>query len=645
MPGVFIIFTILALCLFGRARNAFAAGDHPKNSGESLPGHLALEAVNVAKSEFIANMSHEFRTPLNAIIGMAHLLQKTKLSSTQEDYVAKIHMAGLTLLRVVDDILDVAKIEAGNMEFKCVPFNLRDLFENMAGIIGAETEKKQLDAAFCIDRDVPVHLLGDPGRISQILLNITGNAVKFTEKGGLSVKCSLDGIEKGRARLKFVVQDSGIGIAREKMDDLFTAFAQAESSITRKRGGTGLGLTLAKKLLDLCGGDLALESEAGRGTTVRFALPLEIDADQAGALPENPLQGMRVLLVEPGAMQRQFLSAMLLNFGCKVTSYSDLGQAYAAAAGADESRLPYRILILPLALAEQDNGRGIRHLRLDMRLKAPPRAICIVPFGHRDNAAFSMTKDVLRLISSMIPRPVISFALEKALLETAQADGEETARSCPEVAPDTKDAPYFPNSNILLVEDNPVNQQIAVALLQDAGITVTVADNGQKALELVNARPDLIFDMILMDLQMPEMDGFTATGLLRADPRFGKTPIVAMTAHATDEERKRCLNFGMDEHLSKPIDVAALYRTLGLYIKGAAADAPPVDKSLAEDLEKLLTLLADDDADAGKLFEALREKLALVNASAVDTASTALADFDFAGALAVLAPMRHGLTK
>ncbi|MDR3176064.1 MAG: response regulator [Desulfovibrio sp.] len=648
MYSAFIFFAILVAFLFLWTRKALAAEDERKSEETSASRSALdiLESANRAKSEFIANMSHEIRTPLNAIIGMAYLLQKTRLTAVQEDYVGKIHSAGVTLLRVVDDILDVSKIESGNLEIRDVPFNLHKLIENMAGVIGEAAEKKDLDAIFCLDGNVPLQLVGDPDRISQILLNLAGNAVKFTEKGGLSLDCSLNKIEDGKAFLRIVVKDSGIGISPEQMENIFKSFTQAEASITRKYGGTGLGLTLSRKLLELCGGRLALESEPGCGTQAIVDLPLEI-GEGAETAVDCPLRGLRVILVEPGETQRRHLERMLLGLGCEILAVEDMSRAFAAAAGADEGHSPYRLVVLPLALAEEENGRDVKHLRTDMRLRNSPQVICIVPFGHTDSASYAMTRDTRRLIAGIVQRPVISFLLEKAMVQ-ALSSAVESAATGPDAAQAEQDAtPYFPNCEVLLAEDNPVNQQIAIALLQDAGITVTVADNGGKALEIVNAQPDLVFDMIFMDLQMPEMDGFTATARLRADPRFAETPIVAMTAHATEEERMRCLSSGMNDHIPKPIDVAALYRTLRKYLAPArpAGESGKPDEDFARGLDELVALLADDDAEAGKLFKTLEPRLAEVNAAAAATAAEAMGRFDFAAALAILTPMQRGLRQ
>ncbi|MDR2669444.1 MAG: response regulator [Desulfovibrio sp.] len=656
--------TASVLCLLAvsalRPRRARAAG-YDEKSGNPTPEQYRLmlekaHAANSAKSEFIANMSHEIRTPLNAIIGMAFLLQKTRLNEAQEDYVSKIHSAGVTLLRVVDDILDVSRLEAGNMVIENAPFCVPAIFENLAGIVGGEAENKKLDAAFFIDEQVPPRLIGDAKRLGQILLNLISNAVKFTETGGFSVSCTTDGTAGGKTVLHIEISDTGIGISDRQREIIFNAFAQGESSITRRYGGAGLGLALAKKLLELAGGSLEMQSELGRGSTFTVRIPLATEeADgQAPDAENGALRGIRVIVVDPAETQRGYLKRMLTGFGCDVADFADTGRAFAAVAGADPGPSPCRLLLLPLSLAEEEHGRNIKHVGEDMRLKNAPGIVCIAPFGHTDGVTDTLTRHIRQLIAVMVRRPLISSDLKAALLKavglrSGEAPGAPAAGGH---ADEVVAVPYFPNSRVLLVEDNPVNQQIAVALLEDAGITVTVADNGKHALELLNAAPDTNFDMIFMDLQMPEMDGFTTTARLRADPRFAGIPIAAMTAHATAEEREHCLNAGMDEHISKPIDVAVLYNTLRKFMKaGESPETPgtsqagPVefDVAFAGRFGELLDLLGEDDADARSLFDELRPGLEAVNASAAQTAAQALAEFDFSRALSVLAAMGNSL--
>ena len=550
------------------------------------------ESVSKAKSEFLANMSHEVRTPLNAIIGMAYLMQKTSLSPKQEDYIDKIHAAGVTLLGIVNDILDFSKIESGKLELERVSFDLESLFENVAFIIGAKAEEQGLDVTFSIGRDVPRRLIGDPLRIGQVLTNLVGNAVKFTKKGGIDVRCSLDKVEDGRACLRFVVHDTGIGISAEQQGVLFQSFSQVDSSITRKYGGTGLGLVISKNLLQLAGGSLSLESAPGEGTSITVLLPLEMDdsrPDTAGDAAA-PLAGLSVVLVDPSDLQRAHLHDMLQDMGCKVTAVRDIGQGFAAVARTDGHTPRPRALILPARLVEENEGGNIRHLRETMHLVNIPRLLAIVPFGFTDdqNGVLPDQSPLYRDIA-IVTRPVLSSSLASTLADAIS--GTEDKRRKSGTKGYALPVPYFPDSRVLLVEDNPVNQQIASELLREAGISVTVAENGRLAVELLERSANASFDLIFMDLQMPEMDGFTATAIIRDNPRLAFLPIIAMTAHATVDERLRCLKAGMNEHLSKPIDVEALYDILRVWLKPAEgrgkAAATAIDDSPLPELPGL----------------------------------------------------------
>ena len=600
------------------------------------------DAANKAKSEFLANMSHEIRTPLNAIIGMAYLMLKTKLSPKQKDYSGKIHNAGITLLGVVNDILDFSKIESGKMQMESVPFDLQGLFDNLASIMGAKAEEAGLDVGFFIEHDVPRALVGDPLRLGQVLTNVVGNAVKFTEQGGISVRCALKDTDSERVTLRFTVRDTGIGIPAERQDMLFQSFSQVDSSITRKYGGTGLGLVIAKNMVELAEGKLRLQSVEGEGTTITITMPMRLDPE-APRVAEDActLPGCSVVLVDASDMQRSLVLDMLRDMGCSVSAYGDMGQGFAAIARADAGRQPVDALLMPIGMAVANEGLNLRHLFEDMHLVKPPKVLCIAPFGHVLSPEENRSKDYRRWITDILTRPVLSGALFASLSAARAGDAAVSGR----VSDEARQAvPYFPDSKILLVEDNPVNQQIAVELLHESGALVTVAENGRQAIDILEKSDDNAFDMVFMDLQMPEMDGFTATKLLRADSRFTALPIVAMTAHATVEERERCLEAGMNEHIAKPIDVDALYETLRRWLQ-PGHDASPHDTALAGELKQLNALLADDDADACRVFSELQPRLAEVNASATQQAGKALAMFDFAAALALLEPMANALEQ
>ncbi len=596
---------------------------------------LAREAkeASKAKSEFMANMSHEIRTPLNAIIGMAYLCRKTALTPRQYDYIAKIHAAGVTLLGVVNDILDFSKIESGKMEIERVPFNLEELFENLASFTGTKADEQNLGVVFHIDRNVPRQLVGDSLRLGQVLTNLVSNAAKFTEEGGILIRCRLERLVGKKAHLAITVQDSGIGITPEQQEKLFRSFSQVDSSITRKYGGTGLGLVIAKNLLELSGGSLSLDSTPGVGTRVTVRIALNVDASApefSGIRPRNPLVGVPVVLAVPHPLMRSMLRDMLLDFECRVTDFADTSQAFAAIASADRTESPVRFLILPKPLLDEGGGDHLRHLRETMHLHAVPYVVAITPFASVE----PRTPDAGQQPSALVGSPVLSSSLFSVMVSLHT--GVELPPQ-PQEADKRAHIPYFPGTRVLLVEDNAVNQQLAAELLREVGISVSLADNGRMAVSMLEENGDAPFDLVLMDLQMPEMDGFTATERIRANPRMVFLPIIAMTAHATVEERNRCLAAGMNEHIAKPIDVQALYATLARWLFSAEKNRQQQMSALLDDdslpdlpgfdLETALKPLDNDR----NLYKTLLLQFVMHHADAQKLLAAAWGSFDRSG--------------
>ncbi|MDR2488792.1 MAG: PAS domain S-box protein [Desulfovibrio sp.] len=438
---------------------------------------LAREAelVSKAKSEFLANMSHEVRTPLNAVIGMTYLLRNTDLSPKQQDYVSKMHAAGASLLSMVNDILDFSKIESGKLEIEQVPFGLESLFEAVASSVGSKAEEQNLDVILSIAPDVPRRLIGDSSRIGQVLNHLVGNAVKFTEQGGVDVRCSLDKVDNGQVHLRVAIHDTGIGISEEQQSLLFKSFSQVDASITRKYGGTGLGLAISKNLLRLIGGDLSLKSALGEGTTITVFLPLAVDPDGEAAEADangGVLAGAAIALVAPSGMQRAHLCDALRVMGCRVTAFGDIEQCIAAVAGSDDPDAFPRAFVVPMSLVEEDNGKNILRLR-DVAIFADAFSIvAVAPFGFdesRNNALMAEPSLYPRI--SVITRPLLSTALNAALIRLFVSEGERAKHTrTGEAAEDAVAAPSLPECEALFAEDDSVNRQVSPEPRYEAGI-------------------------------------------------------------------------------------------------------------------------------------------------------------------------------
>ncbi len=545
------------------------------------------DTANRIKSEFLANMSHEIRTPMNAIIGMAYMALKTDLTDKQRNYLSKIYSSGNALLGIINDILDFSKLESGKVNIDHVSFYLDDIFNNISTMSAQSAEDKQIEMLFYISPSVPQHLKGDPLRLNQILTNLVSNAIKFTENGEIMVSCTAMPREEeqapSRIGLQFVVQDTGIGIRPEQLERLFTPFTQADGSITRRYGGTGLGLVITKSLVEMMGGSIKMESSEGKGTKVTFTVFLEENIGKASRWSAPKLRGMRVLLVDDNETARHVIGSMLSGFSFQVDTTPSASEAFQMIAVADESGTPYSLILLDWRMPNIDGVEAAGYISRQMQLKHQPKLVLITAFG-RTEEHIAMSQNG---ISSLIHKPVNPSHLLDAILEVMD---DASGKNEP-VKPATLELPKTPKdilrgAKVLLAEDNMINQELAVELLQDAGITVTVAGNGQIALDILNSGKQ--FDAVLMDLQMAVMDGYEATRRIRQNPAFDKLPIIAMTAHAMVDEREACFRVGMNDHISKPIEVEAMFNTLARWItpKIPLADeqtaAPAMDSSICD---------------------------------------------------------------
>ena len=516
------------------------------------------ELANKAKSDFLATMSHEIRTPMNAICGMAHLALKTGLDPRQRDYVSKIHSAAKALLGIINDILDLSKIEAGKLELEHAAFRPDDIMSSLSALFSQQAAAKNLEFLFAVDRRVPREAIGDSLRISQVLNNFLSNAFKFTASGEISLRCEV-AEQRGRSLcLRFTVRDTGIGMSAEQQKVIFSAFSQADASTTRKYGGTGLGLTISKMLVDLMHGEISVESRPGHGTAMSFTCELAL----AGAPPEpftfpDDWRGLPVLVAGDHAASLDVLVNLLQEFPFALAARNTESAVLETMKEAAAAGNPFRLLLLDFGRNSPDSAELCRKIRKETG--APPPLIALLP--HDPDLEESATGADAILFRPIL-RPALYNAVRGVLLPRS--------RVCehPDDAKNEEKTPRFSGQEILLVEDNDINRQIAVELLEAVNLRVKVAENGRIALDCVKAGERMpSFDLVLMDLQMPEMDGYQATRLIRADPRYADMPILAMTAHAIDAERERCFSLGMNGHIVKPIDVDMLYRTLQKFLE------------------------------------------------------------------------------
>ena len=564
-----------------------------KREEELRQARRKAEEATETKSVFLANMSHEIRTPMNAIIGLAYLALKTELTAKQYDYISKIHSAGASLLRIINDILDFSKIEAGKMQLDNSPFMLDEIMDGVFNLTHAQANAKGLEFLYNVASDIPQNLIGDPLRLSQILTNLINNAVKFTSSGSITVTGQLLNRTGRKVELQFSVTDTGIGMSQEQVDKLFQAFSQADASTTRKYGGTGLGLTISKRLIEMMGGSVWVNSIPEVGSTFSFSVWFELpekNETKRHIVPEK-LNKLRALVVDDNPVAREILSEYLKAMTFRVDAVIDGKSAIDAVLQCDSD--PYELILMDWQMPEMDGIETARRIKTDQNISHSPVIVMVTSFDREE-----IYVQVQRYkLDGVLVKPIIQSHLLDLIMRLFAPGNADRLTKHPDLEKDYGLA----GLRILLVEDNEINQQIAIELLRGQGVQVALANTGREAVEKVmhtNGRPD--FDLILMDLQMPDMDGFEATKKIRG--HFCAVPIIAMTARAMAEERESCIAVGMNDHVAKPIDPHFLFTTIARWTPKHRRSAPrrtDTGKWRTDMLDNMIPKELDIDMEAG----------------------------------------------
>jgi len=499
----------------------------------------AAEDAARQKSEFLANMSHEIRTPMNAIIGMTYLVQKTDLTPRQSEYLQKIQRSSQHLLGIINDILDVSKIEAGMLRIEQTHFELESVLANVVNLISTKAEEKGLQLELDIGHDVPVELIGDPLRVVQILTNYAFNALKFTERGEIVIKVRLIERDENEVVLNFSVRDTGIGLTEEQKSRLFVAFSQADTSTTRKYGGTGLGLVISKSLAEQMGGEVGVESEAGVGSTFWFTVRLGIGQVQhEKLLPSPDLRGRHVLVVDDNDNAREVMSEMLKSMSMEVVEVTSGKEAIAAVKAAENSRQPFELVLMDWHMPSMNGVEALRQIKA-LPLAEPPQLMLVTAYGREE--IFAQAENCG--INDVLVKPFSASTLFDSTMRALYQHIPDGPRVAADISP-MASLNSISGARLLLVEDNEINQEVALEMLRQARFVVDLAENGRVALARLQEHQ---YDLVLMDMQMPVMDGLEATRQIRKIPELKNLPVVAMTANALAEDRQRCMDAGMDD--------------------------------------------------------------------------------------------------